>query len=395
MIVRHLTRAAGTQEAKAMPLSCLSGSKLLASFQLSDIEWYGVKANYRNMHLSMRCCSRSAIPKVSSLGTRFFAHKSRAGCATAPESAEHLKAKFVIAESARTLGWQVFTEESGTDPDGNPWIADVLCTKGNAKVAFEVQLALQSLADYRARQRRYERSGIRCLWLTRLRRNSSIPNSFTPSKELPLVLINIREPATMTVQFEESSETPILLADFVKGALAGDLFWAEARTGRIAVDLQVASITCWNCQGPIKAIRGYIVNDRLVALSEISDSDAVAVFAETLRKQDPRVTPVSLRYSNTRGGRYFAASCPYCRALIGHWPMTARFFIDTVDCTYPDCGCPGANVCGRELACHVFEYHQITLDVDPSELADFSAGEWKWRSFTRGAIPVRTPSKLD
>ena len=53
------------------------------------------------------------IPKTSSLDTRFFAHKSGADCRTSPESLEHLKAKFIIAQSARAAGWQVFTEESG------------------------------------------------------------------------------------------------------------------------------------------------------------------------------------------------------------------------------------------------------------------------------------------
>ncbi|MGA3229804.1 MAG: competence protein CoiA family protein [Candidatus Binatus sp.] len=363
-----------------MPLSCLRDGDLLASFQLSDDEWTGLRANYRNMHLSMRCCSRAAIPKVSSLGTRFFAHRSRGACQTAPESPEHLKAKFVIAQSARAVGWRASTEESGSDADGNPWTADVLCIRGKAKVAFEVQLSPQSLEDYEARQKRYERTGIRCLWLMRLRRNSSALNSFTPSRELPLVLLDVKEPASMTVLAERSSGATIPLADFVKGALAGDFFWAEMRPGRILVELQIASITCWKCHSPIKAIRGYIINDQFVALAKISDTDAVAIFAEALRKQEPRVTPVSQRYSQTRGDRYFAASCPSCRALMGDWPMTADFFID--HCNYLTCSCPNTNVHMAELACSVFEYHQITLNVGHSELADFPPGEWKWRHQT-------------
>src|SRR5271168_4710924 len=82
------------------------------------------------------------------------------------------------------------------------------------------------------------------------------------------------------------------------------------------------------------------------------------------------------------------ASCPRCGALMGHFPMTARFFIDAVDCTYPDCGCSGINVHGPELACHVFEYRQITLNVGQSEVDDFPPGEWKWRPFTRGTNTV-------
>ena len=65
------------------------------SFCLTDDQWVAIKTSYRGMNLSMRCCSSPAIPKVSSLGARFFAHKSRAGCQTAPESPEHLQAKFI------------------------------------------------------------------------------------------------------------------------------------------------------------------------------------------------------------------------------------------------------------------------------------------------------------
>jgi competence protein CoiA len=141
------------------------------------------------MSLCMRCCSSPAIPKVSSLGTHFFAHKSRAGCQTGPESPEHLQAKFIIAESAETAGWRASTEESGIDPDGNPWIADVICTQRNAKVAFEVQLVSQSLEVIRARQERYRRSDIRGLWLIKLRGRKFAGESALPCKDLPMVFL--------------------------------------------------------------------------------------------------------------------------------------------------------------------------------------------------------------
>ncbi|MDO8433338.1 MAG: hypothetical protein Q7S58_13110 [Candidatus Binatus sp.] len=359
---------------------------------MSDDEWSTVRTNYRSMSLSMRCCSSPAIPKLSSLGTRFFAHKSSGACQTADESPEHLRAKFIVAETARAAGWHASTEEPGSDPDGNPWIADVLCTRDKAKVAFEIQLAEQSLDEYQTRQRRYQRSGIRCLWLTKLRTNGSSIESVPPSKDFPLVLLDVKEPANMTVRIERSEAT-IPLADFVKGALTGEFFWAEAHSGRVDVELQVASISCWKCHSPIRAIRGYVINNKLVTLVQISDTNAIALFAENLRSQDPRVTPVSKRYSKTSGGRYFAASCPFCQALIGDWFMTADFFTETVDCNYSNCSCPEAGVFGFYLGCHVFEYHPITLSVARRDLAYLPAATWKWRPFTRGAT-VRMHSKI-
>ncbi len=228
-----------------MPLACLNNGDLLTSFSLTDDQWVAIKTNYRGMNLSMRCCSSQAIPKVSSLGTRFFAHKSRAGCQTAPESLELLQAKFIIAESATAAGWQASTEESGIDPDGNSWIVDVLCTRRKTKVAFEVQLAAQSLDEIRARQEQYRRSGIRCLWLIKLRGRHSAIQSYPPCRDLPMVLLDVREPDNMTAEVGGSSEASIPLADFVKGALTGEFFWAETRPGRMEVKIQIASITCW------------------------------------------------------------------------------------------------------------------------------------------------------
>ena len=163
-----------------MPLACLNDGDLLTSFCLTDDQWVAIKTSYRGMNLCLRCCSSPAIPKVSSLGARFFAHKSRAGCQTAPESLELLQAKFIIAESATAAGWQASTEESGIDPDGNPWIADVLCRRRKTKVAFEVQLAAQSFDKIRARQEQYRRSDIRCLWLIKLRGRGSPIQSYRP-----------------------------------------------------------------------------------------------------------------------------------------------------------------------------------------------------------------------
>ncbi len=373
-----------------MPLACLNNGDLLTSFSLTDDQWVAIKASYRGMNLSLRCCSSPAIPKVSSLGTRFFAHKSRAGCQTAPESPEHLQAKFIIAESAKAAGWQASTEESGIDPDGNSWIVDVLCTRRKTKVAFEVQLAAQSLDEIRARQEQYRRSGIRCLWLIKLRGRHSAIQSYPPCRDLPMVLLDVREPANMTAEVEGSSEASIPLAEFVKGALTGEFFWAETRPGIMEVKIQIASITCWRCHLPIKVVRGYVLNDNVIPLAEISDTVAVTALAEQLRRKDSSVTLVSRRYSKTLQGRYFAASCPFCSALIGDWFMTADFFTEVVNCEYPNCTCPEAHASGPERGCRVFEYHGITLNVGQSELAQLPPGEWKWRPFTLGTTPIST-----
>jgi hypothetical protein len=361
-----------------MSLTCLREGKPLTSFLLSDGEWTEVKTNYRTLSLSMRCCSSAAIPKISTLGTRFFAHKSHVNCHTGPESPEHLQAKFIIATSARAAGWEAFAEASGTDSDGNPWVADVLCTRGEIKVAFEVQLAAQSIEDYQTRQTRYQRAGVRCLWLARLRRN--VPES----KELPLFLLDVKQPANMTVYV---GEVPVPLGDFVEGALSSELFWAETRPGTRVVDLQIASITCYNCRKAIKAVRGYVVNNHFLPLAEASDTGAIAALVSALRQRVPEMTPVSQRFSKTLRSKYFAAACPFCLALLGNWPMTMDFFTEMSNCDYPSCSCPFAAFYGREIECRVFDYQTISLRLRPSELRGLPTGEWLWRPATRGANP--------
>jgi hypothetical protein len=371
-----------------MPLSCMRGPDVLYSFELDDGAWAAIRADYRNMHLSLRCCTSAAIPKVSSLGTRFFTHKSRTDCQTALEFPEHLRAKFIIAESARAAGWEAFAEAAGADPDGNPWTADILCTRGRIKVAFEVQLAALSTEEYQTRQARYQRSGVRCLWLTRLRRNGSGIESMPPSKALPLILLDIKEPANTSVQVGGAT---IPIGDFVKGSLTGELFWAETRPGRRAVELQIASITCWRCRKAIKAIRGYVINNHFVPLAAVSDTSGLTTFVSALRQHVPEVTPVGQRYSHTVEGRYFAASCPFCSALLGDWFMTVDFFTEVASCDYPNCDCPHDDAAPdpRDVGCRVFDYQTTSLRIGPSELCDLPPSEWLWRPATRGANPPR------
>lgn len=59
-----------------MPLQCLLDAVPVRSFELSDGAWIDLKQGYRSHSLAMACCGAPAIPKVSHLGARFFAHSS-------------------------------------------------------------------------------------------------------------------------------------------------------------------------------------------------------------------------------------------------------------------------------------------------------------------------------
>lgn len=95
-----------------MPLVAVLDGERLESFRLTADEWASLRATYRGRELLMTCGS-AGIPKTSSRGMRFFAHRPKADCAIhvgAPESAEHLQTKALLAEAARRAGWTATVE---------------------------------------------------------------------------------------------------------------------------------------------------------------------------------------------------------------------------------------------------------------------------------------------
>jgi len=151
-----------------MPLRALLDGKQLYSFLHLDDEWQQLKQNDIRKRLKMACCDRRAIPKTSKLGTPYFAHHKRGDCSSAPESAEHLYLKSLVAKTAIEFGWNVVTEQRGETPDGEAWVADVFCSKGSSKLAFEIQWSYQHREEFERRQAKYVASGVRCAWLYRL-----------------------------------------------------------------------------------------------------------------------------------------------------------------------------------------------------------------------------------
>jgi len=111
--------------------------------------------------------SRLVVMKTSTRGVKFFAHKSRGPCQSAPETEAHLALKTLAARAARRAGWTCSTEASGSSPSGETWTADVPAHRGQTKVAIEIQWSGQTNEESLYRQERYRQSGVRCLWLFR------------------------------------------------------------------------------------------------------------------------------------------------------------------------------------------------------------------------------------
>lgn len=109
-----------------------------------------------------------AVLKRSIRGVQFFAHApGYTGLKPELESEHHRQAKIAVAKALRAAGYTAWVERPGISPDGELWQADVLCQTEGRMIAFEVQLAPQTLDEYELRSSRYARSGVKCVWLVR------------------------------------------------------------------------------------------------------------------------------------------------------------------------------------------------------------------------------------
>lgn len=329
----------------SMPLKCLSPQGEEYAFRHSVESWGDLKsANAAKKHLQMSCCGAGVVLKRSKRGTLFFAHARRGPCTTAPESAEHLLAKDIIARAVEAAGWNARTEESGTSPSGKVWIADVLCRVPHLKsaIAFEVQWSPQNAEETEARQGIYKESGVRGLWLMRQR---VIPISqSTPAfqlylksrSEIPLVRLPSGDYTKLPINKNNEADRHswsqcIPLDEFVRGTLTGRLRFAPALNATVPIRLYAAGAACWKCGKPTARLLRveFAVDEVFPSHGNHSinrdDIEAAAPQGETwLAKYLPNellasvgIGSIKRRYSRTVGSRYLSNGCIHCDVLQG------------------------------------------------------------------------------
>jgi len=235
-----------------MSIRARLNNKNTHTFDYDNEQWLNLKKNHKKFDLVMPCCNSHAVPKTSKLNTKFFAHSKKGECSTAPESSEHIYLKTLISEIAIENDWEVTTEKQGKTPSGEVWIADVYCTKGSSKLAFEVQWSTQTSAEFTRRTKKYTESDVRVLWLYRVKSNKtyrimeSIPyDSLTP------VFVFKEQP-----ELKESSmlQFNVTIKDFISGAFKGHLKWLPLPAEKTTVKIKPKLINCWKCKKQIKVI---------------------------------------------------------------------------------------------------------------------------------------------
>lgn len=229
-----------------MPLRAISDTGDVHAFALDAVQWADLKGSYKQLNLRMPCCYVPAVPKTSTLGNFFFAHARRGECITAPESAEHLYCKSLVARAALDAGWAVTTERPGVTPDGEEWVADVFCEKGKAKLALEVQMSPQTHDETARRQERYKASGVRGAWFygSKAYKGWSVSEEATPAFTLTPVIVG---------QVPAVHGFGVSLTEFVTGMLQKRLVWIVPEyNSPDYVEFLVDS--CWACKKPVKQV---------------------------------------------------------------------------------------------------------------------------------------------
>jgi hypothetical protein len=288
-----------------------SAGESVYAFDLAEEGWRELAATARANKgwLRMHCCGTAAVMKRSKLGLQFFAHAPQAECQTAPETVHHLELKRLAVMAARRAGWQAEPEVRGGE-GSNAWIADVLATKGRARVAIEIQWSPITAEELHARQARYRDAGIRGLWLLRQR-------EFPISQDLPAALVE-QIGGTYIAHFpgygfesksgDTSGDQETEARALVEQCLLGKVRWGFVKPGDSVWHLmKVVEMPC-ACGQTVRASADISLR------SEVGDVhfDFGPIPVSVLTAL--RVTRLSVRWRDpyTRQGTYYAATCQTC-----------------------------------------------------------------------------------
>jgi hypothetical protein len=279
---------------------------------MSDAEWERLRSSTER-DAWMPESRRRAIPKVSRLGTRFFAHPPGHAAEGSRESDLHLYLKAQCLIGARAAGWEALPEQSGKAPSGQDWRADVLCRRPGLpwSIALEAQVQLQGEETYRKRQARFAASGIRALWL--VAHEPAALNQYwrKPDRHLPALRTSIwKDQEGRPAAHVHVDGLTLSVADFVSGALSGKLRWYEHDRHGVVV-LVLRQDQCWHrtCRKPILlAFRAETTSGDTLDLPSVQALEGYgSAYAQAQAAlPDLADSPWPFR-------RVLASRCPYCR----------------------------------------------------------------------------------
>ncbi len=147
-----------------MPFKALVNGKEVQSWTYTRKEWKELDAAKKrgDIEITMCCCGSPAILRAGSR-IQHFAHypgSKPETCNWKRKSPEHEKVQYIIAKACHEAGWQAEIEVPGPG-----YIADVLATKDDKRIAFEVQLERQTLEGTIERREKFAADDVKDYWL--------------------------------------------------------------------------------------------------------------------------------------------------------------------------------------------------------------------------------------
>ena len=217
-----------------MPLKCLYEGEPILSVAMTRDDFEILRREQdRRSHLRFACCDARVGLRVSKTGLQHFYHFGEHGpCRFAGEGDAHLGLKYAAMLAARAAGWEADCEVFSM-PGEPRWVADVLATRGKARIAIEAQLANVAWGEIVARQQRYRDAGIRGLWLLG-------QENYPVSKDVPAFQVRSDEDGCWHVLISPPKDPHNVcvqkyrghwatLETFINAALTGNLVWSPVR----------------------------------------------------------------------------------------------------------------------------------------------------------------------
>jgi hypothetical protein len=321
-----------------MPLVGIMAGDRIVSTSLDQESWSDLRQRYRGGESILMSCGQPGLPKVSSRGLQYFAHKAGVDCQLheGGETPEHLELKSILADAARAAGWEAIIEYPSPERE---WIADVMAIKGQRRIVLEVQWSRQSRADFTRRQLRYESAGIECLWFvspTNEKNIGSVPAHVLKGERGSWAVALRHELST-----EHLADRP--LAEAAESIMSGgyrDLIEPVVQ----AYSVQTAMVKCWkeSCKrwftlwrlddlqlltrcGMEGTVEGwYELESRMFLKNRIERTvnDQVVHYVDHKQVDLPKAAKLMSRSSKTADATYLAYCCPHCSAMFGDAPLT-------------------------------------------------------------------------
>jgi competence protein CoiA len=223
----------------------------------------------------------------------------------------------MVVEVAREHGWQAETEVVGEAPSGEPWRADVLASRGAARVAVEIQWSPQTPDETVRRQERYAASSIRCLWLFR-------QGSFPISESLP----SARILGTLEAGFRASlpdifgrGRQELPMREFLAAAFSKRLRFGLPLGVKANFTVRAVRLPCWRCHAWTQILKEVEVtagpHEASLSVPELGRHRGLW---DGVRAQLPSSFPsgtIHRRYSKMQEREYLRNGCSHCGVLIG------------------------------------------------------------------------------